>query len=234
MTSAYTLSPSTVTLQTIFDLADTVRKINRGSCIFHEGQKSTEIFYIKSGIVRLSKQSIDGQQLNLRMCKTGDLIGELTLFTNNPHYFLTAEAVTPVEVYVLNRETIEEAVSSNSALAKEFIIWFNTHFQKTHTKFRDLMLFGKKGALYSTLIRMSNTYGIPQSNGSIVIDLQLTNQDLANFCGSTRESVNRFLSSLKSDGVISISGSTITIHNINYLRREIQCEGCSKEICCID
>ena len=64
------------------------------------------------------------------------------------------------------------------------------HHQKTQSKFRDLILHGKKGALYSTLIRMTNSYGVHQGDG-ILIDLSLTNQELANFCGMSREVVNR-------------------------------------------
>ena len=54
-----------------------------------------------------------------------------------------------------------------------------------------------KGALYSTLIRMTNSYGVLKENG-ILIDLPLTNQELANFCATSRESVNRMLNELKS------------------------------------
>ena len=77
--------------------------------------------------------------------------------------------------------------------------WMGIDQQKTQTKFRDLMLHGKKGALYSTLIRLSNSYGVKKENG-VLIDLVLTNQDLANFCGMTREVVNRMLAELKKRG----------------------------------
>ena len=234
MTSVYKLSPTSPSLQTIYDLADTVKKIYRGGYVFNEGQQSTDIFLIKSGIVRLSKLNSNGLPLNLRICKTGDLIGDLTLFTDQSNYFLTAEAITPVEVYVVKREVVENAVSSNPILAKEFIIWFNTHFQKTQSKYRDLALYGKKGAVYSTLIRMTNMYGKTQPNGSVLLDLPLTNQDLANFCGYTSESIDFLLTDLIALGVISVSSGYITIKDIRYLQNEIQCEGCSKEICCFD
>lgn len=75
--------------------------------------------------------------------------------------------------------------------------WISEHLRRMQTKFRDLVLHGKKGALYSTLIRMTNSYGILKENG-ILIDLPLTNQELANFCATSRESVNRMLNELKS------------------------------------
>lgn len=75
--------------------------------------------------------------------------------------------------------------------------WISEHLRRMQTKFRDLVLHGKKGALYSTLIRMTNSYGVLKENG-ILIDLPLTNQELANFCATSRESVNRMLNELKS------------------------------------
>jgi CRP-like cAMP-binding protein len=126
-----------------------------------------------------------------------------------------------------------KSLLKNSKLALEFMKWMSDHFRKTQTKFRDLVLHGKKGALYSTLIRMCNSYGIMKEDG-ILINLQLTNQDLANFCGTSREVVNRMLSDLRKKGIISMRKGKIKIHNLKYLREEINCEDCPPEICRID
>ena len=91
----------------------------------------------------------------------------------------------------------------------------------------------KKGALYSTLIRMANTYGVEKSNG-IMINEPFTNQELANFCGTSRESINRVLNDLKRDSVISTNKGKIILHDINYLRDEINCENCPIEFCRMD
>ena len=99
---------------------------------------------------------------------------------------------------------------------------------------RDLLLNGKRGALYSTLIRLSNSYGVKQNNG-ILINIQLTNQDIARFCGATREYVNRLLNELKRKDILALdSTGKILIKDIEYLRKENQCENCPIEICNID
>lgn len=94
-------------------------------------------------------------------------------------------------------------------------------------------MHGKKGALYSTLIRITNSYGKNTKQG-ILIELPLTNQELANFCGTSREVVNRLLSDLRKAGIISIDKGSITIHDLDYIKNEIDCEDCSTEICKID
>ncbi|WP_369795781.1 helix-turn-helix domain-containing protein, partial [Anoxybacillus sp. KU2-6(11)] len=88
----------------------------------------------------------------------------------------------------------------------------------------------KKGALYSTLIRLANSYGVETEDG-MLIDFPMTNQELANFCGSAREVVSRLLKELKERGVISATKGKITIHDVQFLKDEIRCEGCPIDIC---
>ena len=103
------------------------------------------------------------------------------------------------------------------------------HMRKQHLKFRDLVLYGKKGALYSTLIRLANSYGMETDEG-ILISVPLTNQELANYSASARESLNRMLADLRKSGVIAMRGHLILIKDIDYLKEEIHCENSGKEI----
>ena len=137
------------------------------------------------------------------------------------------------EVAVINNEVLERKLFENSELAFEFMKWMSDHFRRTQTKFRDLVLLGKKGALYSTLVRMTNSYGIVKDDG-ILIDIPLTNQELANFCGTSRESTNRMLNDLRKNEILSISKGKITIHDLAYIKKEINCEGCPAVYCSIE
>src|SRR5699024_11744779 len=78
---------------------------------------------------------------------------------------------------------------------------------------------------FSTLIRMTNSYGVQTPDG-ILIDLPLTDQKIGSFSATSRESVNRMLNELKRDGIISVKNGYITVHDLSYLRNEIDCDGC--------
>ncbi|GHH98495.1 Crp/Fnr family transcriptional regulator [Neobacillus kokaensis] len=222
-----------VTLSHLFETVRHVKKVEKGTFLFQEGRQADELYIIQSGILQLSKIIPDGRELTLRMCNSGDFVGELNLFSSSSRYLLSARVVESGEVAVIMRTELEEKLSQNLPLAFEFIRWMSLQYRKTQTKFRDLVLHGKKGALYSTLIRICNSYGLNTSDG-ILINIPLTNQELANFCGTSREVVNRLLSDLRKTGIISISKGTITIHDVNYLKEEIDCEDCPVEICKID
>jgi CRP-like cAMP-binding protein len=222
-----------IEIKELLHLADRRFIGEKNTFIFQEGMEAEEMYVILSGKVQISKITSDGRELSLRICSKNDICGELTLFTHSPKYLLSARVLEDAEIAAINKDVLEKEIFQNSSLALEFLKWMSDHFRKTQTKFRDLVLNGKKGALYSTLIRMTNSYGVEVQNG-ILIDLPLTNQELANFCGTSRESTNRILNELKAEQIISIKKSKITVHNLQYLKDEIGCENCPKVYCSID
>ncbi|HEY2420238.1 MAG TPA: Crp/Fnr family transcriptional regulator [Neobacillus sp.] len=222
-----------VNLTHLFDTVHHIKKIEKGSFLFQEGSLADELYIIQSGILQISKIIPDGRELTLRMCSHGDFVGELNLFYPSSRYLLSARVMESGEVAVIKKDVLEEKLSKDLLLSLEFMKWMSQQFRKTQTKFRDLVLHGKKGALYSTLIRMTNSHGM-KTNKGILIELPLTNQEIANFCGTSREVVNRLLSDLRKAGIISIDKGAITIHDLDYLKREIDCEDCPTEICKID
>lgn len=205
----------------------------RGSYLFREGQEAKEVYIILSGKAQILKMNPQGQELLLRLCGENDIVGELTLFTIDPKYIFSARIIEDARIAALNIGDLEEAFFKNSKLALEFLKWMNDHMRKTMTKFKDLVLYGKKGALYSTLIRLSNSYGVETDDG-ITIEVPLTTQDLANFCGTAREIVSRLLSDLKRRKIISINSRKITIHNLAYLKKENNCDNCPIEYCNVE
>jgi CRP-like cAMP-binding protein len=226
-------SDMTTHLQELLKQKYHVRKMIKGTFLFQEGMAANEVFIIQSGKVQVSKIVADGRELTLRMCTSGDIVGELPLFSPTIPYMLNAKVIETGEVAVIHKDNLEAEIEKNPALAHEYMKWMSNQYRKTQTKFRDLILHGKKGALFSTLIRLSNSYG-EGSDRDILITQPLTNQELANFCGTSREVVNRLLSELRKNNIISIDKGLITIHDLDYLKREIDCENCPIEICNID
>ncbi|HJV44909.1 MAG TPA: Crp/Fnr family transcriptional regulator [Bacillota bacterium] len=206
------------------------QSVKKEAILFLDGEEANQLFYIRSGNVKISKTTLDGKELTLYISVPGELIGEMALFQPGINYTATAQLLDDGVVGVINRTSLEDLLSKNGKLAVEFMKWMGIAYRRNQSKFRDLMLHGKHGALYSTLIRMTNTYGIRVKDG-ILINLPLTNKDLANFIGSTRESVNRMLNELRKTEVISNDDGYITVHNITFLKEFLECDGCPDEIC---
>ncbi|SMF83116.1 CRP/FNR family transcriptional regulator, anaerobic regulatory protein [Paenibacillus uliginis N3/975] len=198
------------------------RKITKGSYLFWEGDKADKLYFIISGQVKLLKSTEEGKDLIISILQNGDLIAQFNGL-QNAQYSYSAETMSNVQVGVILRKDLDELLSLHGDIAIQFMYWLGMNNQVIETKLRDLLLFGKAGALASTLIRMSNTYGIPAVDGSIHIQLKLTNTELGEMIGCTRESVNRMLGDWKNDGTIEFEEGKMIIRQIAHLREICRC-----------
>ncbi|MEX2462349.1 MAG: Crp/Fnr family transcriptional regulator [Paenibacillaceae bacterium] len=197
------------------------KQIARGAFLFWEGDLADKLYYIRSGQIHLTKSTAEGKDLILSILQKGDLIGEIDGSEETLHSF-SALAVEAVDIGVIHKKDLDILLYRHGEFAIQFIKWMGVAHRSTQSKFRDLLLFGKPGALASTLIRMSNTYGEKHGNG-IHLKLKLTNSELADLIGTSREGVNRILNTLKIEGTISLEKGQIIIHRIEDLRKMCNC-----------
>lgn len=205
--------------------------VREGTTLFYEGDDAKSIYLIRSGKVRLSKMTIDHKKFYLHLKKEHDIVGEFSLF-NDMSVSMTAEVVGNSTLIKFNRDHLEALFLQHGEIAVSFIRLFARNTQSTQAKFSDLLLYGKVGALYSILIRFSNSYGI-KNDKDILITVKLTNQDIANFIGTTRETANRMLQDLKRTKIIAFIDGNILIKDIDFLKNHLGCGKCPVEICTI-
>nr|WP_246628324.1 Crp/Fnr family transcriptional regulator [Paenibacillus oenotherae] len=200
-----------------------------GSHLFWEGDSADKLYFVKQGGVRITKSADNGRSLTLYLHPQGDLFGQVDPFRDSVHGF-NAEVTEDSEIGVIQQKDLEVLLWQHGDLAVEFMKWMGLMHRMTQTKFRDLMMYGKPGALCSLLIRLSNTYGV-QQDGQIHINMRLTNAEMADMVGTTRESVNRMLSDMRKEDIIEMYEGSIIIKDLDYLRDICHCENCPKEIC---
>jgi len=205
--------------------------VSKGSYLFLEGKVPSHLFFIKEGHIKVTRSTPGGRELALRIVGAGDVVGEL--LCGDSSYSVSARAMDRCSLLSIPITDFEASLLYDRGRNRDWIKWFQLQQRKDQSRFRDLLLHGKKGALYSTLIRLTNTYGEHQVGG-ILIGIRLTNQDLADFCGASREMVNRMLHDLKEDEVISMNKGFITIHKLDRLKETIDCDQCPLCVCQIN
>ncbi|MFC0212199.1 Crp/Fnr family transcriptional regulator [Paenibacillus chartarius] len=208
------------------------RKVEAGAHLLWEGDEAGKLYFVRSGRVKLTKTTEEGRTLNLSILRAGDLIGELGM-SGDGVYGYSAEVIENAEFGIIQEKDLEILLYRHGDFAVAFTKWMALQHRTTQSKFRDLLLFGKPGALASTLIRLCNSYGMATKDG-IRIMTKLTNTELADFIGATRESVNRMLSDLKKDGIIDLSSGHIVVRSLSELKAICQCPtfpACPAEIC---
>jgi CRP-like cAMP-binding protein len=204
-------------------------KLKNGSYIFYEGDIADKLYYVQQGQIKLTKITNEGSIIVLFLFNKGDFIGNFDPFIDSTHSF-SAVATEDCLIGVIQQRDLESAMRKHGELAVEFMRWMGLQNRMTQSKLRDLLLFGKLGALCSQLIRLNNYYG--QKHGEyMLISNRLTNSELAEMIGSTRESVNRMLGKFKEEKIIEYENGCIVLKDIDYLKNIVQCENCPIDIC---
>lgn len=206
-----------------------VKHAEKGDYLFWEGDVADKLYYVMKGGVRITKLSETGKSFILSLHQTGDLFGQIDPFQNSVQSY-SAEVTEDCEIGVIQRKDLEVLLWQHGDLAIEFMKWMGLMHRMTETKFRDLMMYGKPGALCSLLIRLSNSYGVPNGEHTL-INYKINHTEMADMIGATRESVNRMLSDMKKEDALEIQNGHIVIKDLTYLRDVCHCENCPKEIC---
>lgn len=201
----------------------------KGAILFWEGDPADNLIFVRSGRVRITKTAENGRHITLYLLQSGDLYGQPDP-SGRPVHAFNAEVLEPGEIGVIRWSDLEVLLWQHGDFAIEFVKWMGLMHRLTQTKFRDLMMYGKAGALCSLLIRLCNSNGVPDADGTL-ISLKISHAELADMIGATRECVNRMLSKFRKEHVVLVKDGHLVVRNLDYLRDVCQCENCPKEIC---
>ncbi|MBM4762304.1 Crp/Fnr family transcriptional regulator [Bacillus sp. B15-48] len=216
-------------LQNFID-KEPIQKIKAGTILFQEDEQVENVFVVLSGTISVGRVHMKGKEFIMKLLNGDEMIIDYELFNHKPKYHFTAKSLTDSEVIMIKREIFEEFVLNDKTAMNSLIYWLSTRYLKAQMKCQDLIMNGKKGGLYSILIRLCHTYGIKTEEG-ILIDLPLTHQELANLTYGTREVIQRMLKELREQEIITYDQLKFTVKNLPYLKREVDCQNCAVEIC---
>lgn len=209
---------------------ETIQTVKSGITLFHEKDRVENIYILLQGSVCLGRIHMKGKEFTMKILYGEELIIEYQLFKPNPYYHFYAKTITDCKLLVINRLKFEEFVKQDVEVLTSLTAWLSTRYLKAQMKSQDLIMNGKKGGLYSILIRLCHSYGIMTDEG-IEIDLPLTHQELANLTYGTREVIQRMLKELRENDIISYDQQKFIIKDLKYLKDHVDCQNCPYEIC---
>lgn len=188
----------------------------KGALFFLEGEPGEALFVIKSGRVKISKSTADGREQILHILKDGDIFAEVVLFDQGP-YPTTAEAVEDTTAWLLRNQDMEKLLQSHPLLAIKLLRVMSKRLRQSQLLIRDLALHDTYGRLAGLLIRFIRREGKRTTDG-IILDLELTRQEMASMIGTSRETVARILSRFQKDGILILDKQRIVIIDEEKLR----------------
>jgi CRP/FNR family cyclic AMP-dependent transcriptional regulator len=206
-------SPSAAQLQAVADsfvreLASLgrVRSYPKNTVFITEGDSSDSVFVVLSGKVKIFIADNEGHEMILDIQGPGDYVGEMAL-DGKPRSasVMTLESTT---FSVVARDPIREAIRRNPDFALEIISRIIDRARLATNSVKDLALLD----VYGRVARLLLNLGVEQEGGKLVIPEKLTQQEIAERVGASRDMVSRIFRDLTAGGYISVENRFITIN----------------------
>lgn len=199
------------------------RRFSGGQVIFHLGDPGGLLYIILDGKVKISHATADGQEALLAILGAGDFFGELALLDDAPRS-ATAEAIEPTEALTLHRDEFMRFLGHNPEFAYHVLYTLARRIRNLNDQISDVFFLDLNGRLARTLLNLAGKHGRRTDEGT-VIEIPLTQTDLAEMTGATRVSINKTLGRFRRAKWVRVQGRSITIQDESALRSLIQMAG---------
>jgi len=174
-----------------------------------QGDVGDQLYIIVSGQVRIFTVNEAGQELSLIIYRPGDFLGELSLLDGQPRS-ANAEAMRRTSTLTLQRSAFLHIISTNPQLAAAVMEALAARVRHSTIYAQLLASHSAPQRVVGQLLNLAAHYGVADG-GTVSIDLYLTQDDLASLSGTTRETVNRVLASLRDQGLIDIGRARVSV-----------------------
>jgi CRP/FNR family transcriptional regulator, cyclic AMP receptor protein len=187
----------------------------RGETIFHQGSIGSSLYIIVRGQVRIYTTSEAGQELTVTLFHDGDFFGEMALLDGQPRA-ASAVAMCKISSLTLHRAAFLHTISACPPIAASVLEVMALRLRQSNTVAEQLANLPASRRVVRQILDLAARYGIADG-GVIRIDLHLTQDDLASLSGTTRETVNRVLASLRDQGLIRVERARVSVLNLPEL-----------------
>jgi CRP/FNR family transcriptional regulator, cyclic AMP receptor protein len=183
------------------------KQVPKNTVVFSKGEIGDSLFAVVAGRVKVFVGDSDGREIILKILGPGDFFGEMAMVDKQPRSASVATLENSV-FKVLSHTAFEAALERAPRIAGSVMQALAKRLREADRKISTLALMDVYGRVSHTLLDLA-----VMNDGKLVVAEKLSQQELANMVGASREMVNRILKDLTERGYISIESKTITIHN---------------------
>nr|WP_042198074.1 Crp/Fnr family transcriptional regulator [Kibdelosporangium sp. MJ126-NF4]CEL23180.1 cAMP-binding proteins-catabolite gene activator and regulatory subunit of cAMP-dependent protein kinases [Kibdelosporangium sp. MJ126-NF4]CTQ94343.1 cAMP-binding proteins-catabolite gene activator and regulatory subunit of cAMP-dependent protein kinases [Kibdelosporangium sp. MJ126-NF4] len=189
----------------------------RGHVIFAEGEPGDRLYIILSGKVKLGRKSPDGRENLLGIFGPSDMFGELSIFDPGPRTS-TATTVTEVRAVTMGRPELRQWISNRPEIAEQLLRVVARRLRRTNGMLADLIFTDVPGRVAKALLQLAQRFG-SQEAGLLRVTHDLTQEEIAQYVGASRETVNKALADFAHRGWLRLEGKSVLILDPERLAR---------------
>ncbi|HVQ18027.1 MAG TPA: Crp/Fnr family transcriptional regulator [Actinomycetes bacterium] len=192
--------------------------VPRGDVIFAEGEVGDRLFVVLEGKVKLGQTSGDGREQVMAVLGPGEMFGELSLFDPGTRTS-TATAVTDAILLGLGQRDLRPWLTGRPEVAEALLQALAQRLRRTNEAMAELVFSDVPGRVAKALLELSDKFGEPQPDGSLLVAHDLTQEELAQLVGASRETVNKSLADFAQRGWLRLEARAVILLDIDRLQR---------------
>jgi CRP/FNR family transcriptional regulator, cyclic AMP receptor protein len=189
------------------------KSVGRGTIIFAKDDPGSSLFAIRKGTAKMTVPSADGHEVVVNLVTKGDIFGEIALLDGGART-ADAVAISDCEMFVIERRDFLPLVREEPEIALKLIEILCGRLRQTTQQVESLMFLQLPSRLAKTLLRLSGGGGVAGER-----KVPVTQKDLANTIGMSRESTNRQLRLWAENKWVRLERGGITILCVEALER---------------
>lgn len=196
------------------------RTYHRNETLFRLGDESQKLYIIVSGKIKITQSNNPGQEMLLTVLGRGDFFGELALIDEQPHS-ATATAISPTTVLTLERSIFQETMASSPEFGQQILLSISKRVRELNDQVANVFFLDLPTRIGYYLLNLAEKHG-EQIQEGIMINVYLTQTDIAEMSGATRVSINKILGRFKQQGLLLWLNRRMVITDIQAMETFIE------------
>lgn len=192
-------------------------QLGRGERLFDEGDAGDRLYVVIDGKIKLTRAAADGRENLISVMGPGEMFGELSLFDPRPRT-MSATAVTDTRLAGVNHEYLRTWLTGRPDVAMHLLAALARRLRRTNDVMSDLVFTDVPGRVAKALLDLAARFGTQQEDG-LQVNHDLTQEELAQLVGASRETVNKALADFVARGWIQLHPKSVLLIDPERMRR---------------
>jgi CRP/FNR family cyclic AMP-dependent transcriptional regulator len=189
----------------------------KGHTIFSEGELGDSLYIVMSGKIKLGRRAADGRENMIAVMGPSDLFGELALFDPGPRT-ASAVAITDAKVARMRKESLRPWLTNRPEIGEQLLRVLARRLRRTNDQQADLIFTDVPGRVAKNLLQLAQRFGTREGS-ALRVTHDLTQEEIAQLVGASRETVNKALADFTSRGWLRLEGKAVLLLDPERLAR---------------
>jgi CRP/FNR family transcriptional regulator len=194
------------------------RSYPKGVRVFHEGDRSDACYIVRNGDLRVTREHPDGRAIALATLGPGDIFGELAMLDGEARS-ASVEALSECQLLALPAADVRRLLKGSSEITVKLVVALTRRLRDANERIARQSFQTVPSRVAGVLSQLiAEEAPLERRDG---VTIRMTQADLAQLAGTSRESVSRFLATLERAGVVHVGRGRVTVLEPRRLRAYI-------------